>query len=146
MDSGQMEAMFALILTGAMFGAIIVYLRRATIKHVAPRVNRAEQAIGDYVEKRKKQYNDLPDLGKARVDKNVALVAKYGGTALYAAAAAAVFSFAGVTVGWLIPLAFGGRFVTENWKEQSEAVKEAENRRSQILNPTAPPEKQAENI
>jgi hypothetical protein len=143
MDSGQMEAMFALILTGAMLGAIIVYLRRATIKHVTPRVNRAEQAIGDYVEKRKKQYNDLPDLGKARVDKNVALVAKYGGTALYAAAIGGVLAAAGVTGGWLLPLIFSRRYVINNWKKQSGAVKEAENRRSQILNPTVPPDKQA---
>lgn len=133
MDSGQVIAFLLFLLAGGMFAAIVICLKRATTRVVVPPIRKAKQAVADWDEARIERYNNLPDLGKARVDKRSAQIAKYGGTAAMGLGATIVFAIAGVTGGWIIPLALGGRWVAKNWKDQSNAIKEAEERRDEIL-------------
>jgi hypothetical protein len=130
-----------LLILGGAIGLGVILVKRAAVKHVVLPVLQAKQevtqTVTDWNKARIERYNNLPDLGKARADKRSAEIAKYGGTAAYGLAATIVFSCAGVFGAWLIPLAFGGRWVAKNWKEQGRAIKEADERREKILGPSA---------
>jgi hypothetical protein len=125
--------LFVFALFGGMIGIGLIALKRATIRTVAPPIRKAHQAVTDWDKARQERYNNLPDLGKARVDKRSAQIAKYGGTAAMGLGATIVFAVAGVTGGWIIPLALGSRWVAKNWKDQSNAIKDADERRDEIL-------------
>src|SRR5271165_2876287 len=67
------------------------------------------------------RYEQLPELGKIRVDRSNAQVAKYGGAAI-----AGLFSLAVLAIN---PWAWGGAVISgraaiRNWRDQDETIKE----------------------
>jgi len=127
-----------LLIWGAGTATALVMGKRITVKAVKPKIRQLTQSIIGWDEAHDKRYNDLPPLGKARVDKRMAQIAKYGGTAAYGIGGAILFAVAGVTGAWIIPLALGGRWVKRNWEDQSNTIAEADRCREQILNPPPP--------
>lgn len=137
MDSGQTMAVIVLLIFGGVVAGGLIAVKRFAAKNIVPPVRRAKnevvQSVTDWDKARIERYKNLPPLGQARSDIRSAKMAKYGGTVAYGVLATIVFSIAGVTGGWIVPLALGGRWVRRNWKEQSDAIQEAEQRREQIL-------------
>ena len=77
-------------------------------------------------------YDDLPALGKARVDKERAQMSKAAGIAgvgLWTAFAAFVADPAALGV----PIFIGGRMAYRNWKAQNEVIRSAEERKAKRL-------------
>jgi len=76
------------------------------------------------------RYEQLPELGKIRVDRGNAQVAKYGGAAL-----AGVFALAVVAIN---PWAWGGaiiagRAAVRNWRDQDETIHELDAKRAKAI-------------
>jgi hypothetical protein len=79
----------------------------------------------------KREYDMLPPLGQARVDKRDAEIARAGG-AVGAVGYAAVASAVNPTL-WPVMLANAGRWAYKNWKEHTLAIEEADKRKAEIL-------------
>jgi hypothetical protein len=137
MDSEQVVAVAFMVLTGCMVAAGVVFLKRVTAKTIVPPIRQAKQSMADWDKACTQRYNNLPPLGQAREDKRIAQIAKYGGVAAYGIGGAILLSIAGVTGAWIIPLALGGRWVRNNWRDNDAAIKDADRRRDEILNPPA---------
>lgn len=101
---------------------------RPCLFHPGPSIKQRLEAVRA---EEARKYEMLPDLGKARVDKEAAEVKKYGGTA--GAAVVAAVACAINPVAWAIPLTLVGRWAYKNWKEQTNATEEADKRREDIL-------------
>lgn len=130
MDSGQVIAFLLLLLTGCMIAAGVVYLKRATVRTAAPPIRQAKRAVIDWDKARIERYNNLPPLGKARSDKRSAQIAKYGGTA---GAVGFVWLLSLINPFTLPRMLVAALWARRNWNEQSDSIKEADERRDEIL-------------
>jgi hypothetical protein len=83
--------------------------------------------VQKYLDDRKRAYDNLPDIGKARVDLKNARAQKYGGVAVGGILAAVLLAINPGTWGGLY---FIGRGVVQNWKDQDERIQDAKKRQA----------------
>jgi hypothetical protein len=124
-------------LAAFLYGSAMLLLKILRFCNKQLKVKQAKQDFREWDPERMRWYNNLPDLGKARVDKRQAQIAKYGGTAAYGLIATIVITCSSIAGWWSVPLFLGGRWAVRNWKEQDQGIKEADERREKILGPFA---------
>ena len=134
MDSGQTMAVLMMLLTGGFIAAGLIVLKRKAVKTIVPHVRETKQAFVDMNKARVDRYNNLPPLGQARSDKRSAQIAKYAGTG---GAGVFIWILGAINPLTLPPMIIAAYWARRNWKEQSNAIEEADQRREQILNPSS---------
>jgi hypothetical protein len=135
MDAGQAVVLFILLLFGSITAVGVICVKRTVVPPIRQAKQEVDQTLTDWNKARIERYNNLPALGKARVDKRNARIIKYGG-AVSAVGAIGIMRL--INPLGLVPMLMTGYRARRNWKEQSNAIAEADQRREQILNPPAP--------
>jgi hypothetical protein len=120
----------------------VIYVNITPSTRTFPKIMKAQESIrkarqfpSDWNNARIERYNNLPALGKARVDKRNAQIIKYGG-AVSAVGAIGIIRL--INPLGIVPMLMHAYRARRNWKEQSNVIAEADKRREQILNPPAP--------
>ena len=134
MESGQVMAVIMLLLFGGVLAGGIIAVKRLTVRTVTPHIRETKQAFVDMNKARVDRYNNLPPLGQARSDKRSAQIAKYAGTG---GAGVLIWILGAINPLTLPPMIIAAYWARRNWKEQSNAIEEADQRREQILNPSS---------